>query len=370
MKSLILIGDARKRLAELPAGVARTCITSPPYFGLRDYGTAEWQGGDASCDHTISNADADNMKLTGDKGVGLERVTRGKRDACIRCGATRIDSQIGLEETPDDYVREMVTLFREVHRVLSDDGTLWLNLGDSYAGNNSRSSNNGRAGYGNDREGVFSRGGDGLKTKDLIGIPWRVALALQADGWYLRQDIIWAKPNPMPESVQDRCTKSHEYVFLLSKQPRYYYDHVAIREPVATSTAERVRRGVSANYKYVNGTHGQAKQTIAQPREHDADRDVPETRNRRDVWMIATRPFKGAHFAVMPETLVEPCILAGSQAGDTVLDPFTGSGTVAVVANRYGRNYVGTELNPEYAEIARERITGDSPLLNEVEVQA
>ena len=317
MKSLILIGDARKRLAELPAGSVRTCVTSPPYFGLRDYGEAD---------------------------------------------------QIGLEETPEAYVAEMVALFREVWRVLADDGTLWLNLGDSYSGNNSRASDNGRAGYGNEREGVFKRGGEGLKTKDLIGIPWRIAFALQADGWYLRQDIIWAKPNPMPESVRDRCTKSHEYLFLLTKSPKYYYDHEAIKEPISSSTVGRTKRGVSSKNKNINGAPGQTKHSLSQPRDYDIDRPVAELRNKRDVWTITTKPFKGAHFAVMPEALVEPCILAGSKEGDTVLDPFTGSGTVAVVALRHGRNFVGTELNPEYAEIARERITSNAPLMNEVEL--
>jgi DNA modification methylase len=195
----------------------------------------------------------------------------------------------------------------------------------------------------------------GLKPKDLIGIPWRVAFALQSDGWYLRQDIIWAKPNPMPESVRDRCTKSHEYVFLLSKSPRYYYDNVAIKEP-----AQDWGTRDGTNGKYHNPGSGLTPQSGLQK--------SYETRNKRDVWTIATKPFKGAHFAVMPEALVEPCVLAGSSEGDTVLDPFTGSGTVAVVANRFGRNFVGTELNPDYAEIAKERITLSAPLMNEVEL--
>ena len=318
MKARILIGDARKRLAELPSGSVRTCITSPPYFGLRDYGESD---------------------------------------------------QMGLEETPDAYVEEMVLLFREVWRVLADDGTLWLNLGDSYSGSGKGPAGNLGAKHDErNMEHTKASGNvpNGLKPKDLMGIPWRVALALQADGWYLRQDIIWSKPNPMPESVTDRCTKSHEYVFLLSKSARYYYDHVAVKEPIADSTIGRTKRGVSSENKNINGAPGQTKHSLAQPRDYDADRPVAELRNKRDVWTIASKPFKGAHFAVMPEALVEPCVLAGSEAGDTVLDPFTGSGTVAVVALRHGRNSVGTELNSEYGEIAKDRITKAAPMFNEV----
>ena len=374
MKSLILIGDARKRLAELPAGSARTCITSPPYFGLRDYGTASWEGGDENCQHTISAKDADN------KAVFSERVTRGDRSGCVNCGAMRVDSQIGLEPTPDAYVAEMVELFREVWRVLADNGTLWLNLGDSYVGGK------GQSGQGSpDFQAERAKNGEsinqayhqiagskqtrptddrakmreaGLKPKDLIGIPWRLAFALQADGWYLRSDIIWAKPNPMPESVRDRPTKSHEYVFLLSKSPRYYYDHEAIKEDGVIAAGTKGAKG-SAERQGIKGVN-------ARPPEYKV---YDGKRNKRDVWTISTKPFKGAHFAVMPEALVEPCVLAGSAEGDTVLDPFTGSGTVAVVANRHGRDFIGTELNPEYGEIAYNRITNDAPLMNEVEIR-
>ena len=274
----IYIGDARQRLAELPAGSARTCVTSPPYFGLRDYGTATWNGGDTECDH-LGKPMATKANINRNCGTGndVKNATAREffRETCGKCGATRIDSQIGLEETPDAYVAEMVALFREVWRVLADDGTLWLNLGDSFA-----------------------------KEKQLLGIPWRVALALQADGWYLRSDIIWHKPNTMPESVTDRPTKSHEYVFLLSKSPRYYYDHEAIKEPAIYAGDDRgsrtdARRGTGMNS--MSGVTG-------------------ETKNKRDVWTINTKPFRGAHFAVMPEALVEPCVLAGSAEGDTVLD--------------------------------------------------
>jgi DNA modification methylase len=270
----------------------------------------------------------------------------------------------------------MVEVFREVRRVMSDDGTLWLNLGDSYYSHDP-------GGY---REGEFlnpdgrppkkgqarNRAGNyvaGAKRKDLVGIPWRVAFALQADGWYLRQDIIWAKPNPMPESVTDRCTKAHEYVFLLTKQPRYFFDSQAIREDNAESTIKQWRGKAPSQVrqKYVEaGLHGQGKTSTL-----GVNGDVhAQGRNRRSVWTVTTKPFKGAHFAVMPEALAEPCLLAGSAEGDTVLDPFSGSGTVGVVSLRHGRNYIGCELNPEYADLSRKRILDDQPLMNTVEVQA
>jgi DNA modification methylase len=302
-KATIIVGDVRTALQSVPDRSIQTCVTSPPYWGLRDYGT---------------------------------------------------NDQIGLEETPDEYVDQMVQVFKEVWRVLKDDGTLWLNVGDSYAGNMSRASNNGRAGYGTEREGVFNRIPDGLKAKDLVGIPWRLAFALQADGWYLRQDIIWAKPNPMPESVTDRCTKSHEYIFLMSKSRKYFYDHKSIKEP-ARDWGVRDR----TDGKYHNEGTGLTP--------HSGLTKSYETKNKRDVWYVPTKSYKGAHFAVMPEALVEPCILAGSSVGDTVLDPFMGSGTVGVVALRHGREFVGTELNPDYADLAASRISNDAPLLNEVE---
>jgi len=288
----ILVGDVRESLRGLPDGSVRCVVTSPPYWGLRDYGH---------------------------------------------------DGQIGLEETVDDYVAQMVEVFREVRRVTSDDGTLWLNLGDSY--------------------------GSG---KQLVGIPWRVAFALQADGWYLRQDIIWAKPNPMPESVTDRCTKAHEYVFLLTKQPRYYYDHEAVREPFAHPKLADEAKRRKANGELRTGPYqsGAGRNDAAQYTGGVGYASQAEGRNKRSVWTLTTKPFKGAHFAVMPEALAEPCVLAGSAAGDTVLDPFSGSGTVGVVALRHGRNYIGCELNPEYADLSRKRILDDQPIMNIVEVQA
>jgi DNA modification methylase len=295
----ILTGDVRERLADIPDGTVRCCVTSPPYWGLRDYGH---------------------------------------------------DGQIGLEQTPDDYVAEMVATFREVRRVLADDGTLWLNIGDSYASNPASGGRSTSASFHGSPSSETDHATpkrkyvrpNGLKPKDLVGIPWRVAFALQADGWWLRQDIIWHKPNPMPESVTDRCTKAHEYVFLLTKSARYYYDAETISE-------KAIAPGVRLATPYTQNSVGTTSTT-------PYNGNAKETRNRRSVWSITTKPFKGAHFAVMPEALAEPCILAGSAPGDLVLDPFTGSGTVAVVALRHKRRFIGTELNPDYVEIATERI--------------
>ena len=322
----ILTGDCIEQMRTLPDASVQCCVTSPPYWGLRDYGHA---------------------------------------------------GQIGLEETPEAYVARMVEVFREVRRVLRDDGTLWLNLGDSYCGGGGYAPDapcNKRRAEGESwgamnafstREGEArkkARPGytpPGLKAKDLVGIPWRVAFALQADGWWLRQDIIWAKPNPMPESVTDRCTKAHEYVFLLAKSARYFYDDVAVEEPVAhPGMAEEARR------RKREGSLGVGAYSTGSGRK-DADNytggmgfaSQRNGRNRRSVWTITTKPYRGAHFAVMPEALVEPCIKAGSQEGSLVLDPFTGSGTVGAVAVRLGRQFVGCELNPEYVKLAEQRIS-------------
>lgn len=305
-RSIIEVGDCLVSMREMAAESIHCCVTSPPYFGLRDYGH---------------------------------------------------DGQIGLEQTPDEFVAKLVDVFREVRRVLRDDGTLWLNLGDSYARNPAKGgsgpSGKNREWYG-DNYGE-ARGADipfGLKEKDLIGIPWRVAFALQADDWYLRQDIIWSKPNPMPESVRDRCTKAHEYLFLLSKGPRYYFDHEVIKEPVAEATRSRLAQNVAEQFgsdRVPGKTNGPMKAV-----------GNGETRNKRSVWNVATRPFKGAHFATFPPDLIEPCILAGCPEGGTVLDPFGGSGTTGLVAQRHGRNAVLCELNDEYARMAADRINADA----------
>jgi DNA modification methylase len=301
-----MIGDCRESLRSLEAGTVQTCVTSPPYFGLRDYGQ---------------------------------------------------DRQIGLEPTPDEFVAAMVEVFREVHRVLADDGTLWLNLGDTYASAwvcnrrnvvGSGSMENGK------RENRPNRLVNGLKEKDLIGIPWRVAFALQADGWYLRQDIIWHKPNPMPESVTDRCTKAHEYIFLFSKKPKYYFDNEAMREPCSEDMQRRAAKG---HTRGAGGKIDASRQDADTLRgEHAKVIDVSRGRNRRSVWTVTTKPYKGAHFATFPPELIEPCVLAGSRPGDTVLDPFGGSGTTAGVALKHGRKAVLCELNPEYAALVPDRI--------------
>jgi DNA modification methylase len=293
-QATILVGDCVARLREFAEGSARCCITSPPYYGLRDYGVA---------------------------------------------------GQIGAEQTPEEYVARLVEVFREVRRVLTDDGTLWLNLGDSY-GRENGPGNSGARGKNNPAALPQRRAIKGIKQKDLIGIPWMVAFALRGDGWYLRSDIIWHKPNVMPESVRDRPTKAHEYLFLFSKSPDYYYDADAIREPfVGTNDHDRTGGRYRPPGQTPHGRDGSNRGTVQ-----------ANGRNRRTVWSINTKPFRGAHFAVFPTALVEPCVLAGSARGDTVLDPFMGSGTTCVVAAKHGRAFAGTELNPEYVALARSRI--------------
>jgi DNA modification methylase len=303
---------------------------------------------------------------------------RYQRDQCRRAlrrhptGVFRdygVSGQLGLERTPQDYVEAMREVFAEVWRVLRDDGTVWLNIGDSYNNRAKVRETSHQPALNNFTDDVWAeraaRGGvrmsitDGqLKEKDLCGIPWRVAFALQADGWYLRSDIIWSKPNPMPESVTDRPTKAHEYIFLLTKSERYYFDAEAIAEPsqgdswrFTSVQADAIGRKPSGNQKPEN-----------------YDKDGKETRNKRSVWHVATQPYPEAHFATYPEALIEPCILAGSKVDDTVLDPFCGSGTTGVVACRHNRHFIGVELNPQYAALAEKRITGDAGLFNRVEV--
>ena len=298
--NIIEFGDCRETMRRWAAcGVkAQTCVTSPPYFGLRDYGHPD---------------------------------------------------QLGLEQTPEQYIAAMVEVFRCVWDVLADDGTLWVNIGDSYAANRAYQVPSTKGGpKHSDSQAAGGKGSkvpDGMKPKDLIGIPWMLAFALRADGWFLRQDIIWSKPNPMPESVRDRCTKAHEYVFLLSKSERYFFDAEAIKEPAVTvGDTRHLRRDKTADARLSpSGREGNGKPQA-------------ETRNRRSVWTVATRPYKGAHFATFPPALIEPCILAGSRPGDIVLDPFMGSGTTAAVALRHGRRYVGCELNPEYLPLQQSRM--------------
>jgi DNA modification methylase len=347
----------------MPEKSVHCCVTSPPYFGLRDYGTAKWDSGNPACEHSGVARRCDvpgrNDKQSTSKGSSSDRVSR----TCIYCGAVRIDSQIGLEATPDAFVAEMVAVFREVRRVLRDDGTLWLNLGDAYVHTGAAGGcvfDNGRTDGRQSYEADKTRGrvsristmSAGLKAKNLIGIPWRVAFALQADGWYLRQDIIWSKPNPMPESVTDRCTKAHEYIFLMSKSARYFYDAGAISEIASGRSAGNLGhvKGAGFDDPFFRTREGFAKVAATEWQE----------RNKRSVWEVATQPFSEAHFATFPPELIEPCIKAGCPVGGTVLDPFGGAGTTGMVADRLCRDAILIELNPDYAAMAERRIRDDA----------
>jgi len=337
-------GDVLEVLRSWPDGFIHMCMTSPPYWGLRDYGTARWEGGDPSCDHRQGRPGSGRAD-----GVVDERGQRNRDGVgamggdCRACGARRIDDQIGLEDTPDAYVSRLVEVFREVRRVLRDDGTLWLNLGDSFAVK-------------------ASKVPIGLKPKDLCGIPWRVAFALQADGWYLRSDIIWAKNNPMPESVTDRPTKSHEHLFLLAKSQRYFYDAEAIKEPLAEATIVRTKgkwhSDESSAMRAVGMGFRPERSAVNINRElAESIKNGKATRNCRDVWTIATRSYREAHFATFPPELCRRPILAGTSEGGIVLDPFAGSGTTCMVARNLQRNWLGIELNPEYILLAEKRLT-------------
>lgn len=431
MSIRILNGDCREIIKTLADKSVHSVVTSPPYWGLRDYGTGKWEGGDPDCDHK-DHSSFGKQRGQGkyfDSGVPYHVVDedRGGRPnvgpVCPVCGAVRIDRQIGLEPAPDDFAAEMVAVFREVRRVLRDDGTLWLNLGDSYSRNPAKggSGPNGKHDYMPDysnarrllsetkgsSDGLVGRGdraatrngAEGLKEKDLVGIPWLVAFALRTDGWYLRSDIIWHKPNPMPESVTDRPTSSHEHVFLLTKQGRYFYDAEAIREdgsdnPVTTARNDRSDKGLvgaqglygtpqgqSGSGTYVRnqrqrinipsgwdmaaGGHGTIHRDGRTSAEYQ-EAELKDGRNARNVWTIATSPFPEAHFATFPPELAERCIKAGSKPGDTILDPFAGAFTTAMVADRLQRNAIGIELNPDYCEIARRRLIKDAGLFADV----
>ena len=447
----VLVGDCREMLRTLPDASVQCVVTSPPYYGLRDYGTASWEGGDPECDHGVKvSGGPKQTKGEPAQNGHASAADRLNRDDCGKCGARRIDQQIGLEQTPDEYVAEMVGVFREVRRVLRDDGVLLLNIGDSYA-------NDSKWGGSSGGKHVAALHGDtgvgrgkkhtGLKGKDLIGIPWMLAFALRADGWFLRADIIWHKPNPMPESVTDRPTKSHEYVFLLTKRASYFYDAEAVKE-AATKPPQRMQPSDEAVAAKSAGPMARGGGVNHQFRDTDRLWAADGTRNLRSVWTINPQPYSGAHFATMPPMLAERCILAGTSemgccpacgapwkrtitkgepdndhkaacgadsaggynglstkgykaagvqdASDlkrrildgmrkktygwkptcncppsdpvpcTVLDPFSGAGTTALVADRLGRHAIGIELNPEYADMARRRIAKDSPLFADV----
>jgi DNA modification methylase len=374
VKAEVIIGDNRQALKELPDASVQTVVTSPPYWGLRDYGTATWIGGDESCDHETPRSRGADIKA--DDKQGTSKGSRPNLQWDCKCGAIREDNQIGLEQSPDDFIEQLCVVFDEVWRVLKDDGTIWVNLGDSYSAmrDSKASPDSLRTGEGTRVGSAANRNPEnlrkaGLKHKDLVGIPWRFAFAMQARGWYLRSDIIWHKPNPMPESVTDRPTKSHEYIFLMTKSSRYYYDHEAIKEPASDESMARMKRGVSDSHKNIDGAPGQTKHSMNQAREYDPSRESAELRNKRTVWTISTKPYKEAHFATYPSDLIQPCILAGSKEGDTVLDPFSGSGTTGEVALKHGRNYIGLELNPDYAAISEKRITDAVGMFAELEMR-
>ena len=345
----ILEGNCLDTLKQLPDQCVNTCITSPPYWGLRDYGTATWVGGDPNCNHMRdSKVNPNGNTDTGHKAMFDQENAVGDaiyKSECPKCGAKRKDQQLGLEDTPDQFVENLVNVFREVRRVLKDDGTVWLNLGDSYSSGSRKTTTNQTLRGDSELVSIRPQPVNSIKEKDLIGIPWKVAFALQADGWYLRQDIIWHKPNPMPESVKDRCTKSHEYIFLLSKNAHYYFDQEAIKE--GTTTKDNIIR--NRDETKLNNTPGRTRMEGLKTNEY-------ETKNKRSVWTVTTKPYSEAHFATYPHDLIIPCIKAGCPENGTVLDPFGGSGTTAQVAAQLNRNAILCELNPEYIKIANQRL--------------
>jgi DNA modification methylase len=351
----VYVWEALAFMGQLETGSVNCIVTSPPYFGLRDYGTASWEGGDPVCQHRVGNQVQDT-KAPG----AIQSGMRPGADAstCKLCGAKRIDQQIGLEASPQAFVDSLVRVFREARRVLRDDGTCWINLGDSYArtaGNDAtKKTDSGlRTGRTGKSAQLFKNGinrpPEGLKSKDLIGIPWRVAFALQSDGWYLRSDIIWHKPNPMPESVTDRPTKSHEYLFLMTKSEKYWYDADAIAEPANYPPGSGWDSVAQGGFDDKGPIPGSGQRSF---------RAIRLMRNRRTVWTVATQPYSEAHFATFPPALIEPCILAGCPKDGLVLDPFMGAGTTALVAKQHGRHYIGCDLNPAYVEMATLRVEG------------
>lgn len=363
----ILNGSSAEVLKTIPSESIDCCVTSPPYYALRDYGTGKWVGGDPNCPHYRTSKYSE-MTATGHKAMMDNGSPVGDaiyKSVCPLCGAVRVDDQIGLEETPEEYIQKLVDVFHEVKRVLKNDGTLWVNIGDSYWGSGSR---------GFDFTEVFTeksklqQGSKGTvdltnlpslkgsengiyKNKDLIGIPWMLAFALRADGWYLRQDIIWHKLSPMPESVKDRCTKSHEYIFLLSKSKSYYFNNDAIAEEAITEPTVRDKNAEGYQADYAKGE-----------RFSPGARVYGENgkRNKRDVWSVsASQGYtdeNGSHYATYSEKLISPCILAGCKQGGIVLDPFSGTGTTGSASLHLGRKYLGIDLSERYVAMSEKRL--------------
>jgi DNA modification methylase len=415
----ILNGDAREMIKQIADKSIQCCVTSPPYYGLRDYGTARWEGGHPNCDHMHvrkkTTRGGPHSTLAG--GQKQEMHQTQYRNRCEKCGAVRIDAQIGLEDTPEKYIDALVTgVFRPLRGKLRDDGTLWIVIGDSYASTWSCGRRNTVGADACDYGSRQVRTGNGIKEKDLIGIPWMLAFALRADGWYLRSEIIWEKPSAMPESVGDRPTRAHEQIFLLSKSPTYYFDSEAIREPLAEGSIKRLSQPNLANQYGSDRAHAGVKSSGPMKpvvkRSGNKERKFrsenggnPESdsnmgyaipweddgsgRNKRTVWnvdeelfaqfltyleeqaakgdaksvvTIASKPYRDAHFATYPPDLIEPMILASSSRGDVVLDPFCGSGTTGLVCSRLERDFIGIELKHAYAEMSERRIRNDAPL--------
>lgn len=390
----ILVGEALATLKTLPDNSVDEIVSSPPYFGLRDYQTAVWEGGDPDCKHkrvgTRRALQANSFKGPANTGIhGAERAlgTKELGGVCAKCGASYTDHQIGLEETPEEYIEKLVAVFHEARRVLKPEGVCFVNIADSYAGSWGAQSrrevpaNSNKSGQqiNNHPKRAASTGAiatPGLKPKDLIGIPWMLAFAMRADGWFLRQEIIWAKPNPMPESVDDRCTKAHESVFMFTKSRHYYFDAAAIAEesiyqpandPKGLHRGSPFDEGKTAEHQLGRASDrprrsSRTKYELSKNRKRDGDgaaasfRAITETRNRRSVWTIATEPSDVPHYAMMPSRLAYDCIVAGCPPGGTVLDPFAGAGTTGLVASGNGRSAILIELGRQHAETAKFRI--------------
>ena len=352
-----LQGDVMDKIKEVEDNSIDCVVTSPPYWGLRDYGTAKWEGGDPTCSHSYgrnTRGGLTNFQKNNKGSFGDEAIKTGEH--CKLCGAKRIDSQLGLEPTYQEHIKNIINVFQLLKPKLKDSATIWLNYGDCYAtAKNGRDASNIVGDDRTFRNKPFTTIQGQLKNKDLVMMPNRIAIALQDDGWWIRSEIIWHKPNPMPESVRDRPTSAHEKIWLITKSKKYYYDADAIKEPTTESTKQRYKSGWKGNEErdYVSGKQNHFSKYIGTEK---SKQDALKGRNKRNVWTITTKPFKAAHFATFPPDLIEPCIKAGCPEGGVVLDPFSGAGTTGIVAKKFNRKAILIELNPEYNVIAKERI--------------